>query len=30
MEEATGTGRVGWVSDPEANRIELWEPEEDG
>ena len=22
-----GIGRFGWVTDPEGNRIELWQPE---
>lgn len=22
-----GVGRFGWVTDPEGNRIELWQPE---
>lgn len=25
-EEMVGVGRFGWVTDPEGNRIELWEP----
>lgn len=25
-EEMAGVGRFGWVTDPEGNRIELWEP----
>ena len=25
-EEMEGVGRFGWVTDPEGNRIELWEP----
>ena len=25
-QEAEGIGRFGWVTDPEGNRIELWEP----
>lgn len=25
-EEAPGIGRFGWVTDPEGNRIELWQP----
>jgi predicted enzyme related to lactoylglutathione lyase len=25
-EEMDGIGRFGWVTDPEGNRIELWEP----
>ena len=26
VHEMEGVGRFGWVSDPEGNRIELWEP----
>ncbi|MCU1474885.1 VOC family protein [Amnibacterium sp.] len=26
-QEAEGLGRFGWVTDPEGNRIELWQPE---
>jgi predicted enzyme related to lactoylglutathione lyase len=25
-EEQDGVGRFAWVSDPEGNRVELWEP----
>jgi predicted enzyme related to lactoylglutathione lyase len=25
-QEMDGVGRFGWVSDPEGNRIELWQP----
>jgi predicted enzyme related to lactoylglutathione lyase len=25
-QEAEGIGRFGWVTDPECNRIELWQP----
>jgi predicted enzyme related to lactoylglutathione lyase len=25
-EHLDGIGRFGWVTDPEGNRIELWEP----
>lgn len=25
-ESMEGVGRFGWVADPEANHIELWEP----
>ncbi len=25
-EEMEGLGRFGWVTDPEGNRVELWEP----
>ena len=25
-QEMAGVGRVGWVTDPEGNRIELWQP----
>ena len=25
-QEMAGIGRFGWVSDPEGNRIELWQP----
>src|SRR3954453_21437483 len=25
-QEMEGVGRFGWVTDPEGNRIELWEP----
>jgi predicted enzyme related to lactoylglutathione lyase len=25
-QEDDGVGRFGWVTDPEGNRIELWEP----
>lgn len=27
-QQMDGIGRFGWVTDPEGNRIELWEPEE--
>jgi predicted enzyme related to lactoylglutathione lyase len=27
-EDIDGIGRFGWVTDPEGNRIELWEPED--
>ncbi|MEY9926675.1 putative enzyme related to lactoylglutathione lyase [Catenulispora sp. GP43] len=26
VQEMDGIGRFGWVTDPEGNRIELWEP----
>ncbi|MEU2347764.1 VOC family protein [Modestobacter sp. NPDC049651] len=26
-EEMPGVGRFGWVTDPEGNRVELWQPE---
>jgi predicted enzyme related to lactoylglutathione lyase len=26
VEDMEGVGRFGWVTDPEGNRIELWEP----
>ena len=26
VEEMDGVGRFGWVTDPEGNRIELWQP----
>jgi predicted enzyme related to lactoylglutathione lyase len=26
VDEMEGVGRFGWVSDPEGNRIELWQP----
>ncbi|HEY0373491.1 MAG TPA: VOC family protein [Amnibacterium sp.] len=26
-QEAEGLGRFGWVTDPEGNRVELWQPE---
>jgi predicted enzyme related to lactoylglutathione lyase len=26
VEEMEGVGRFGWVTDPEGNRIELWQP----
>ena len=29
-QQMEGIGRFGWVTDPEGNRIELWEPEEPG
>jgi predicted enzyme related to lactoylglutathione lyase len=25
-EDMDGVGRFGWVTDPEGNRIELWQP----
>jgi predicted enzyme related to lactoylglutathione lyase len=25
-QETAGIGRFGWVTDPEGNRIELWQP----
>ena len=25
-QDMTGVGRFGWVTDPEGNRIELWQP----
>jgi len=25
-QDMEGVGRFGWVTDPEGNRIELWEP----
>jgi predicted enzyme related to lactoylglutathione lyase len=28
--ESTEHGRFGWVSDPEGNRVELWEPPRPG
>jgi predicted enzyme related to lactoylglutathione lyase len=28
--ESTEYGRFGWVSDPEGNRVELWEPPRPG
>ena len=27
-QEMAGVGRFGWVTDPEGNRIELWQPED--
>lgn len=27
--EETGEGRFGWITDPEGNRIELWQPPTD-
>ena len=27
--EETGEGRFGWITDPEGNRIELWQPPPD-
>ncbi|GAA2751682.1 VOC family protein [Kitasatospora cinereorecta] len=27
-QEMEGVGRFGWVTDPEGNRIELWQPSE--
>lgn len=27
-QQLDGIGRFGWVTDPEGNRIELWEPED--
>ncbi len=26
VEEMDGVGRFGWVTDPEGNRVELWQP----
>ncbi|MBM6400563.1 VOC family protein [Phycicoccus sonneratiae] len=26
VEEMDGVGRFGWVTDPEGNRLELWQP----
>jgi predicted enzyme related to lactoylglutathione lyase len=26
MERVLGVGRFGWVTDPEGNRVELWQP----
>ena len=26
VQDLDGVGRFGWVTDPEGNRIELWEP----
>ena len=26
LQEMEGVGRFGWVTDPEGNRIELWQP----
>ena len=26
VQEMEGVGRFGWVTDPEGNRIELWQP----
>ena len=28
VQDMEGVGRFGWVTDPEGNRIELWEPAE--
>jgi predicted enzyme related to lactoylglutathione lyase len=28
-QEMAGVGRFGWVTDPEGNRIELWQPADD-
>ena len=28
VQEMEGVGRFGWVTDPEGNRIELWQPAE--
>lgn len=28
-QDMDGVGRFGWVTDPEGNRIELWQPEAD-
>jgi predicted enzyme related to lactoylglutathione lyase len=25
-QDMEGVGRIGWVADPEGNRIELWQP----
>ncbi len=27
VQDMDGVGRFGWVSDPDGNRIELWQPE---
>jgi predicted enzyme related to lactoylglutathione lyase len=27
VQEMDGVGRFGWVTDPEGNRVELWQPE---
>ena len=29
-QQMDGIGRFGWGTDPEGNRIELWEPEDQG
>ncbi|MFF7329796.1 VOC family protein [Streptomyces sp. NPDC008150] len=29
-QDVAGVGRFGWVTDPEGNRVELWQPERDG
>ena len=29
VEELPGVGRFGWATDPEGNRLELWEPQPD-
>jgi predicted enzyme related to lactoylglutathione lyase len=26
VQEMEGVGRFGWVTDPEGNRVELWQP----
>jgi predicted enzyme related to lactoylglutathione lyase len=26
VQEMDGVGRFGWVTDPEGNRVELWQP----
>jgi predicted enzyme related to lactoylglutathione lyase len=26
IQDMDGAGRFGWVTDPEGNRIELWQP----
>lgn len=26
VQDMEGVGRFGWVTDPEGNRIELWQP----
>ncbi|WCB91746.1 hypothetical protein DSM104299_00422 [Baekduia alba] len=26
VQDMDGVGRFGWVTDPEGNRIELWQP----
>ena len=26
IQDMAGVGRFGWVTDPEGNRIELWQP----
>ena len=27
VQDMAGVGRFGWVTDPEGNRVELWQPE---